>query len=187
LKKGLTVFVLKYRTGRTISNDPWQETLNNLKDTSKRQKLETIRTLAMADVFAAIRYVRTQATELGIEPTKIGVVGFSAGGTLALGLCTTGETAFRPDFVGLIYSVYRAAPNNTIPATAPPAFIACATDDVLASPANSIALYSAWLQAKRPAELHIYVKGGHGLRGNISASNWLMRFEEWMETIGMMK
>ena len=187
VKKGITVFVLKYRTGRTLSGDPWPEMLNNLKDTSNRQKLASVHPLIIADAFTAMRYLRNHAPEYDFNPNKIGVIGFSAGGSLALKLCTTDKHEARPDFAGLIYTVYRPAANDTMPATVPPVFIACASDDVLASPANSTALFGAWLKAERPAELHIYAKGGHGLWQSKSAGNWLRRFEEWLEEIGMMK
>lgn len=187
LKKGVTVFVLKYRTGRTTSNDPWQEMLANMKDTAlNRRKLDGVRPLAIADAFAAIRYVRSHAAEHGLQANKIGVVGFSAGGSLALRLCMAVESEARPDFAGLVYSVYRPAPHDSLPRSVPPAFIACATDDALASPLNSTNLYAAWLQTGRPVELHIYSRGGHGLRGSKPATQWIDRFNEWLEVVGMM-
>ena len=187
VKKGFTVFVLKYRTGRTITNDPWKEMLNNLKDTANRQKLASVRPLMIADAFTAMRYLRNQAADYGINPKKIGAVGFSGGGSLALELCTANNHNDRPDFVGLIYTLYRPAVHGAISANVPPAFIACATDDILTPPVNSIDLYGAWLHAKRPVELHIYARGGHGLRGSASASNWIRRFEEWLGEIVMIK
>jgi acetyl esterase/lipase len=188
VKTGLTVFVLKYRTGRTTSADPWQEMLSNMKDTAvNRQKLEGVRPLFTADAFAAIRHIRNHAADYNLNPKKIGVLGFSGGGGLSLQLCTAADSADRPDFAGLIYTLYRPAVSGPIPSTAPPVFIACANDDELAPPANSTALFTAWLQAKRPAELHIYAKGGHGLRRSKSASDWLVRFEEWLSEMGILK
>jgi acetyl esterase/lipase len=185
VKKGATVFVLKYRTGRTTTADPWAETLDNMRDTAlNRHKLEGVRPLMTADAFAAMRYIRSVAGQYRISSKKVGVIGFSAGGSLALRLCKSTDAALRPDFAGLIYTVYRPAAGDTLPATVPPAFIACASDDALALPANSTALYNAWLGVKRPAELHIYAKGGHGLRGSKAATAWLNRLEEWMAEMG---
>jgi acetyl esterase/lipase len=188
VKNGVTVFVLKYRTGRIASADPWGEMLHNSKDTAlNRLKLEEVRPLVRADALAAIRYIRSHAGDYRLDPKKIGILGFSVGGGMALRLCTSNERDTRPDFAGLIYTVYRPAAGDTLPATVPPAFIACASDDALAPPGNSTALYSAWLKARQPAELHIYAKGGHGLRGSAAAQGWLKRFEEWMREIGMIK
>jgi len=187
-KKGLTVFVLKYRTGRTTTSDPWQEMLGNMRDTAlNRRKLEGVLPLYTADAFAAIRHVRSNAKKFGLDAKKIGVVGFSGGGVLSLLLCTAADSADRPDFAGLIYTVYRPAAGDMLPKTVPPAFIACAYDDKLAPPSNSISLFEAWNKARQPAELHIYATGGHGLRGSESANNWLSRYEDWLKEIGIVK
>jgi acetyl esterase/lipase len=184
VKKGFTVFVLKYRTGRTTSEDPWNEMLANMRDTAlNRLKLEKVRQLIYDDAFAAIRLVRKRAAEYKIDPAKVGVVGFSGGGGLTLRLCTSQEVDARPDFAGLIYAVYRPAEGDTLPSTIPPVFIACANDDILAPPINSLNLYSAWLRAKRPAELHLFNNGGHGLRVGNAAKNWIRRFEEWLDEL----
>jgi acetyl esterase/lipase len=86
----------------------------------------------------------------------------------------TGALRICPFF----YSSYR---KNIISPNAPPAFIACAIDDILAASANSTNLYNAWIASKNSAELHIYSKGGHGLRGSAPASNWIQRFTEWID------
>ena len=180
-QKGLTVFVLKYRVAQSKTDDPWQETINSLKDTQAlRKEMEPIRQLVTSDATAALAYVQQHAADYKIHPQKIGIVGFSAGGSMAIRLATNKNQSSRPNFVALIYSVYNPAIYDPVPADAPPAFIACATDDALASPTNSTRLYDAWVGAKRPAELHIYTKGGHGLRGSAAASNWITRFEEWL-------
>jgi acetyl esterase/lipase len=184
VRKGFTVFVLKYRTGRTTSEDPWNEMLANMRDTAlNRKKLEKVHPLMYDDAFAAIRLVRNRATEYKIDPARVGVVGFSGGGGLTLRLCTSNAVDARPDFAGLIYSVYRPAAGDTLPSTIPPVFIACANDDILAPPINSLNLYEAWLSAKRPAELHIYKNGGHGLRVGNAAKSWIRRFEEWLDEL----
>lgn len=183
IKKGITVFVLKYRVLQSHTNDPFQETLNSLKDTLKlRNETALIRQLATDDAMAALQYVRQHAADYNINPQKVGVVGFSAGGALAIRLSTDKSVTARPYFAAFIYSVYNLQMYDPLPANAPPVFIACATDDVLAAPENSIRLYNAWLAAKRPAELHIYAKGGHGLRANEAAAMWINRFTEWLNT-----
>ena len=186
-QKGITVFVLKYRVLQSKTDDPWQETLNSLKDTQKlRAETAMIRQLATDDATAALLYVRQHAADYNINPKKVGVVGFSAGGALAIRLSTDATTTARPDFAAFIYSVYNPQTYNPVPANAPPVFIACATDDALAAPGNSIQLYNAWLAAKQPAELHIYAKGGHGLRANEAAAMWINRFIDWLQTQNFM-
>lgn len=186
-QKGITVFVLKYRVLQSKTNDPWQETLNSLKDTQKlKAETEVIRQLATDDARAALQYIRQHATDYNINPQKVGVVGFSAGGALAIRLSTDSSITPRPDFAAFIYSVYNPHAYDTVPANAPPVFIACATDDALAPAGNSILLYNAWLAAKQSAELHIYAKGGHGLRANEAAAMWINRFTEWLHTQNFM-
>jgi acetyl esterase/lipase len=186
-KKGLTVFVLKYRVAQSKTADPWQETINSLKDTQAlRKEMEPIRQLANNDATAALAYVQQHAAEYKIQLQKIGIIGFSAGGSMTIRLATNKDQTSRPAFVGLIYSVYNPAIYDPVPADAPPAFIACATDDVFASSINSTRLYDAWIGAKRPAELHIFAKGGHGLRGSAAAANWTERFEEWLRTLNFL-
>jgi dipeptidyl aminopeptidase/acylaminoacyl peptidase len=74
--------------------------------------------------------------------------------------------------------------NRVVKTDAPPLFIAAATDDALAMVSNSVDLYSDWINAKKSAELHLYAKGGHGLRGSTAASAWIDRFVEWLYTQG---
>jgi dipeptidyl aminopeptidase/acylaminoacyl peptidase len=64
-----------------------------------------------------------------------------------------------------------------------PLFIAAAADDSLALVANSIELFNEWHAAKRPVELHVYARGGHGLNGPPAAA-WVDRFAEWLERLG---
>ena len=182
-QKGITVFVLKYRVLQSKTDDPWQETLNSLKDTQKlRTETAMIRQLATDDATTALHYVRQHAADYNINPKKVGVVGFSAGGALAIRLSTDTAITARPDFAAFIYSVYNPQMYNPVPANAPPVFIACATDDALAPSSNSILLYNAWLAARLPVELHIYARGGHGLRTNEAAAMWINRFTEWLNT-----
>ena len=187
-KKGITVFVLKHRLIRSMTDNPWQETLSKLGDTAKFRADNGIivRQMANDDAMTAITYVRNHAAEFKIDPSRVGIIGFSGGGSLALSLSINEKSESRPNFSAFIYSVYR--PNeNTIPTNAPPAFIACATDDILAPSTNSTNLYNAWVASKNSVELHIYSKGGHGLRGSAESRNWITRFTEWLGAQGFLK
>ena len=185
IKKGFTVFLLKYRLVQTHTDDPWQETLNSLKDTSQLKSDNNARVMKLAsqDAIHAIRYVRAHANEYKIDSNKVGALGFSAGGGLVQYLSLEADSSARPNFSGFIYSVYR---QKVINSNAPPAFIACATDDVLAFSTNSTNLYNAWVAAKNSAELHVYKSGGHGLRG-FPASSWIQRYIEWIFGVVLQK
>ncbi len=181
-KKGITVFLLRYRVVRILTDDPWQEVITRMKDSAAfQQKTADVRTMATDDAIAAISYVRKHAADFKIDSGRVGCIGFSAGGSLAISLATNEKTEARPDFAAFIYSIFRPNEKYVITANTPPVFIACASDDMLAPPSNSIKLYNAWIEKKRPAELHIYLKGGHGLRG-YPANTWIQRFTEWIET-----
>ena len=99
--------------------------------------------------------------EYGISPSRIGIIGFSAGAAVseATAIYYTPET--RPDFVAAFYGALPSAFDGLVPADAPPMFLAAASDDQFGSHTNTVALYSKWIAAKRPAELHVYAKGGH--------------------------
>ena len=185
-KKGITVFLFKYRLLRSFTNDPWGEMMEARKNSdSLLQKIMPLRNMAIADLDKAILYVRQHASEYKIDPKRIGVMGFSAGGLLAANLAYNFSIENRPDFVAPIYSVITNINNRTVKADAPPLFIAAATDDQLAPVLNSINLYSDWINAKKSAELHLYSKGGHGLRGT-PASTWINRFAEWLSAQGFL-
>jgi acetyl esterase/lipase len=134
--------------------------------------------------------VRKHAADWGLAPDRVGIIGFSAGGTVAAGAGFNYTPESHPAFVAPIYaaaSFFKAAP---VPADAPPMFIAAATDDQLGLAPDSIQLYTQWTTAKKSAELHIYAKGGHGFGMNkqgIPTDHWIDRFGEWLELKGFMK
>lgn len=179
-KKGITVFLFKYRLVRSLTNDPWQEMMEARKNPdSLQKKMAPLRTMAITDLNRAIRYVRDHSPEMGIDSNRIGVIGFSAGGFLAANVAYNFIPEARPNFVAPIYSVIPKGKELIVRPDAPPLFIAAATDDSLAAVTNSIHLYTDWINARKPAELHLYSKGGHGLR-IMPASDWIYRFEEWL-------
>ena len=185
IKKGFTVFVLQHRLLPVTTNDPWNEMLRGMKDSAvASRKATTVSPLAREDVAAAMRYVRDNAGSYGLLPKRLGVMGFSSGGSFTQGLCQSADSTLRPDFAALIYNVNRM--NSTDLSKLPPVFIAGATDDVLAQPSHSIAIYTAWTSAGRPAELHLFAKGGHGLHGPASMF-WKERLLDWMTVQGLWK
>ena len=130
--------------------------------------------------------VRERATEWGIALDRIGIIGFSAGSTVTVSVALEHDAGSRPDFAGAIYGAGRQ--DVPVPADAPPLFILCADDDLMASP-ESVRLYSDWKAAGHPVELHIYSKGGHGFGMNkqgLPSDTWIDRFGDWLRVQGLL-
>jgi acetyl esterase/lipase/lysophospholipase L1-like esterase len=189
-QKGVTVFILKYRLAESLTDDPAMELLGKLGKPDFAKTISNIIPLAVADGRAAIKYVREHAAGYGISPSRVGIMGFSAGGTVA------GSSGFnytvdnRPDFVAPIYGYITPEMTPNVAADEPPFFIAAATDDQLGLAPNSVELYSKLLAAKHSAELHMYVKGGHGFgmnKQNIPTDTWIDRFGDWLGEHGLLK
>ena len=185
-KKGITVFLFKYRLTQSFTNDPWEEMMEARKDSEKlREKMKQPRMMAIADLNRAISMVRKHASDYKVDKDKIGIMGFSAGGFLVANVAYNFTPDARPDFIAPIYSVITSIEKRTVQTDAPPLFITAATDDSLAMVSNSVELYTDWIKAKKSAELHLYAKGGHGLRGS-TATTWIDRFVEWLHAQGFM-
>jgi acetyl esterase/lipase len=150
---------------------------------ARRQAVE----FAVADGAQAVRLVRQRAAEWGIAPDRIGLMGFSAGGMLTMGVVMNNDAASRPNFAAPIYG--GATNGQTVAANAPPLFIAVAGDDPVAS-VSSAKLYLEWKAAGRSAELHIYSQGGHGfgmIKHSLPVDGWVERFGEWLQIQGLLK
>jgi len=173
---GVAAFVLKYRLAKATNST------------------YTVDGDELADMQRAIRLVRSRAGEWGVDPHRLGVIGFSAGGELAAlsamhfdnGAPDAADPVDRqgckPDFQALIY------PGNSKRiepvADSPPAFLACGSNDRPDISEGLATVYLKFKQAKVPVELHIYAGVGHGfgLRpGNTGpVSKWIDRFYEWL-------
>lgn len=180
---GVAAFVLKYRLAREPGST------------------YTIQEHAMADARRAIRTVRSRAAEWGIDPQKIGIMGFSAGGELAAFAAMENDpgkadaedvierASSRPDFQALIYpgtsDLFSAKKGM------PPVFIACGFDDRKDISEGMATLYLKYKAAGVKAELHIFSGVGHGFgyrpdRTN-AAGKWPERFMDWMEESGFIE
>jgi acetyl esterase/lipase len=160
---------------------------------------------ALQDAQRAVGLVRQHATEWGIDPKRVGVLGFSAGGHLVAALSThfdkrlydpidaADQLSCRPDFAVVVYPGYLAiaeqhmAPNADIHPTAqtPPTFIVQAEDDPV-HVENATTYFLELKEAKVPAELHIYSEGGHGYglrRTALPVTTWPQTVELWLHTI----
>ncbi len=186
--KGVTAFVLKYRIAHT-GEDATQEFGEWLADGHKfHDMLRKVEPMSVADGLAAVTYVRQHASEFGISPDRVGIIGFSAGGAVTAEVATEYAPGGRPAFVAPIYAggILKDAP---VPSGAPPMFVAAATDDSLGVAPQSVALYQKWLSAHKSAELHMYPKGGHGFgmrQQNLPTDHWIDRFAEWLQLEGFL-
>ncbi|HET6248693.1 MAG TPA: alpha/beta hydrolase [Tepidisphaeraceae bacterium] len=160
---------------------------------------------ALADTQQSIRLIRANAKEWNIDPNRVGIMGFSAGGEQSARVALNFDAgnpdakdpvarqSCRPDFTVLIYAGWKpgTVDLSNIPKNAPPAFCACAGVDDYFHASETIDFASAYLKAKIPVELHIYGHGGHGggisPRKGIPFGTWPKSFEAWVTDLGMMK
>jgi endo-1,4-beta-xylanase len=175
-KHGIAAFVLKYRLAREAGSS------------------YTVDDHAMADTRRAIRIVRSRAAEWKINPARIGIAGFSAGGELAALAAMHSDAgqpdasdaieraSSRPDYQVLIYP--GSSNRFTVEAGMPPAFIALGAKDRPDISVGMAELYLKYKQAGVPAELHIYSNAGHGFGyrpdSTSAAGDWPMRLREWL-------
>lgn len=180
--RGVTAFVLRYRVrppGPSAPSGP--ETLDAF-----LVRTRGARDIAVADARQGLRLIRANAAKYGIKPDRVGAIGASAGAMTVIDLALAGDPAARPDFA---VAASGAAPPEAGPATAaPPLFIVAAQDDPQVPVARSTDLYERWTRAGRPAELHLYEKGGHGFglrhRGQ-PADLWPEALAAWLAAHGL--
>lgn len=176
-KLGITAFALKYRLGREAGS-PY--TVDNARE----------------DAVRAMRLVRSRAAQWNVDPNRIGILGFSAGGELVSMLAYNHDKpdprapdpidrqSSRPNFELLIYPGPLGMP-DVIPADAPPAFVLAADDD--RGPSNTLlALVDRYRQANVPIEFHLYAHGSHafnlGDRSKlVTIHSWPQRMADWLE------
>jgi len=156
---------------------------------------------ALADSQRSIRLIRANAKEWGVNPAKVGIMGFSAGGEQAARVALNfdrGNPAAsdpiekqsdRPDFTVLVYAGWGRLDLSKVPADAPPSFLTSAGIDDAFHAKETVDFYNALFNAKIPVELHIYGHGGHanGIkpRGGIPFGTWHLRFVEWATDLGV--
>jgi acetyl esterase/lipase len=186
--RGVTAFVLKYRLAHT-EGDATEEFRPLFADQAKFNALVgPVIPQSIADGLAAVTWVRQHASEYGVSPDRVGIVGFSAGGSVTAEVAFHYAPAGRPAFVAPIYSA-GLVDDVPVPSDAPPMFLAAATDDTLGLSSKSVDLYQKWTAAHKSAELHMYAKGGHGFGmsiQNIPTDHWIDRFADWLQMEGFL-
>ena len=156
----------------------------------------TVEGTELGDLQRAIRTVRHRAKEWGVDPTRLGVIGFSAGGELAALASTRGDSgsasaadaidrqSSQPDFQGLLYPAIPKDPRLT--SQTPRAFLACGAEDRADISQGLAEYYLALSRLHVSAELHIYAGVGHGFgirpSNKKAVGDWPELFLEWMNT-----
>ena len=188
--KGVTCVLLKYRVP-CVTSGPYRDCR-----------------MALQDAQRALGLVRFQAAQWHIDPHKIGVLGFSAGGHMVAAMSTHFEQRLyptvdaadtescRPDFAIALYPGHLAVPETEfalnpdirVTSQTPPTFLLQAEDDPVDPVENSLVYHAALRKAGVPAELHVYVTGGHAFglrRTRFPITEWPQLVEEWLGSIGM--
>ncbi|MBO9711720.1 MAG: alpha/beta hydrolase [Sphingomonas sp.] len=191
-KRGVAAFVLKYRLVQTPPDmEGFERSMREMfSGVAKAPRMSPEQALAgiapqIADARAAFALIRRRAAEWHIDPDRIGMVGFSAGAMLTMATTLGGEDA-KPAFIGNIYGPLASV---TVPADAPPLFIALAADDPFFGSAG-FGLIESWKAAKRPVEFHLYEQGGHGFGmypKETTSTGWFVAFVAWLGMHGMLK
>ena len=136
----------------------------------------------IADARAAFALVRARADEWGVDPARVGMIGFSAGAMTTM-VTVLGAPEVEPAFIGPIYGSMEAV---TVPPDAPPMFAVIASDDPLFA-RKGYGLLDAWQAAGRPVEFHLYERGGHGFglgRQGTTSTGWFPAFVNWLQMHG---
>lgn len=189
---GVTGIILKYRVPRRPDDTKGEPARRPLQDAQR-----------------AVSLVRSKAKEWGLDPKRIGMVGFSAGGHLVMATATSFEkrtyeardeidtVSCRPDFAIAVYSGYlkhkdkdELAPGLRIAAKTPPIFLAHGGADIISPPEHSIVMYLALKRADIPAELHIYSGAAHdfGVRPSDQPfATWTRSCADWLRNQGFLK
>ncbi|EIZ80538.1 hypothetical protein WSK_0817 [Novosphingobium sp. Rr 2-17] len=207
---GVAAFVLKYRLIQT----PPGETNEQMRARVNRDLKPGVGgDPGVVDGLETLRLVRAHAAEYGVDPQRIGAVGFSAGGHVAGMMALAPKLADRPNFTGLIYGMPFYAPMPEMPAAnlpfppgtpsepwlqppakpapghLPPLFMAAAQDDVVAGQGFRAFYQKLYDTGYRP-ELHLYQRGGHGFGARAlggTSDRWLDEFLWWIEAEGFAK
>jgi acetyl esterase/lipase len=195
---GITCVLLKYR----VPSEPyvWQ-------CDCRPHNLSTS-VPSLQDVQRTMRLVRFHAVEWHIDPRRVGVLGFSAGGYLVAEISTNfarrlyspvdaaDKESSRPDFAMPIYPGHlvtadgKLNPNVPVSSDTPPTFLVQAEDDFVDGVSQSLVYYAALAKAHVPVEMHLYANGGHAFglrRADFPITEWPRLAEAWLRTIGIVQ
>ena len=199
-KRGIAAFVLKYRTtplldeqgngsediqdaGKAVEASVSVSLQMGLTAVQACMRLEYSR-MAFADADRAMTLVRQNASKWGVQPDKIGIMGFSAGAVTTMHQALTFSEQSKPNFTGVIYGGW--TPDVKAPAEAAPMFLCAPVNDIF-SPEESMDVYKAWRTANIPVELHFYQSSEHGYGAvptGKSSDLWIEEMYRFMKDCG---
>jgi acetyl esterase/lipase len=189
-ERGVSAFVLKYRLVQCRDEAVGAMLQKAVADEAAAEaEMRHVADLAADDGRCAVQLVRERAPEFRVDPGRVGLMGFSAGGHLTMQVVLDSDDTARPDFSAPIYASMNHVAMTGPPEGAGPAFIVAATDDQLGLAADSVEIYQAWRAAGLSAELHLYSHGGHGFgvrTQGLPTDSWIERFGDWLDVHGYM-
>ncbi len=189
--KGVTAFVLKYRLVPTGEDGTAEINELSQKDPDAfMKKVQQVLPYSIADGLNAVEYVRENAEKYGIKQDKIGLIGFSAGGAVTMGVGYGSNPQNKPDFLVPVYPWTSAVDVQSAPTDAPPMLIICATNDGLGLAKGSIELYNSWYDKGFNVSLHMYSRGDHGFgmkTQGFPSDRWIERFYDWALVEGLIE
>ena len=189
-ERGIAAFVLHYRLASTPVDQVELDAMLG-RAFADRSILGEIsrerRAPALSDGLAALRTVRVNAAAWGVDPDRVGMLGFSAGAFVSLVTTVDATPQERPSFVAPVYPAWWD--EIVVPEPAPPMFLAWATDDGLGDTIvePSLRLYDAWRRAGGSVEAHAYATGGHGFGSRpqgTPSDDWFEAFVRWLTASG---
>jgi acetyl esterase/lipase len=191
-QRGIAAFVLKYRTDETpdaeaeFGKQMMAMFANPPSSDAARAGFDASIGPARADAQAALRMIRGNAEKWGVDPGRVGMIGFSAGAMTTLATTLADAPDARPDFIAPIYGMMTPV---TPPARPQPMFVALASDDPLFNK-QGFGLVESWQKAGGAVELHYYAGGEHGFGSHTKGTTsdlWFGQFVAWMEAKGLLK
>ncbi|MCB2065025.1 MAG: alpha/beta hydrolase [Erythrobacter sp.] len=186
---GITAFVLKYRMVPTPVDQPtFAAEMASMRagGPGRFRPPSDTPPQSLEDGLAALRYVRQHAADYGVDPHRVGFMGFSAGGFLTRSVIEHGGDD-APDFAAPIYPNMAAM---DVPANAPPMFVTIAADDFLLAPHQGFPLVDSYRAAGRPIEFHLLPSGGHGFGMGYPGTpteGWAEVMLQWMRNSGVLE
>jgi acetyl esterase/lipase len=188
--QGIAAFVLKYRLHPTPESlEGFKDSMNRTfaaagsGDAAPRPSMPDLSN-QLADAEAAYALIHARAKEWGVDTTRLGMVGFSAGAGLTLHSTLNSKT-MKLAFIGPIYGGMGPV---EVPKNAPPMFNVIATDDFLFR--GQFGIVKSWHDAGRPVEFHLFQNGGHGFGlgyPGYTSNGWFPLFTRWLEVNGFLK
>ncbi len=190
--RGIAAFVLKYRVEKTAESETDFQRAMMARFQAPRSdaplpaSMTATIELARADAQTALRMIRSNAAKWGIDPKRVGMLGFSAGAMTTMATTLANAPDARPDFIAPIYGFMRAV---TPPPGPQPMFAAIASDDPLLG-GQGFGLIESWQKAGGSVELHYFSGGSHGFGAQTKGTTsdlWFGQFMAWMKAQGFLK